>query len=241
MKTTLCFLLGAGVAGLLPSANALPPETSAARDAPQAVRITQRVRAAFPAQLLRRGVAQGEVRIWFDVSSSGSVLDQLVVGYTDEELAEAVTAAVPYWRFTPATIDGMPVPATIEVTARFSPEGLDLIPSDEQTPRLAAVRDYDFRARESNELDSPPKVLRQPTPANLVRTGEPALQGEATVAFFIDERGRVRMPVLVSADDERLGAAALASIEMWWFNPPLFHKRPALAHASHVFRFGPEK
>lgn len=78
-----------------------------------------RRRPVYPAAALRRGV-EGHVDVTFTVSETGRVSDVRVLSSNPGTLFnQAALDAVRQWRFQPATRDGSPVPARLEVRIRF--------------------------------------------------------------------------------------------------------------------------
>jgi hypothetical protein len=59
------------------------------------------------------------------------------------------------------------------------------------------------------------------------------------VDYFVDESGRVRLPRVVAADNDRLGWAALAEIRQTWYQQPQLNKKRTLVHVTRTIRFGP--
>jgi TonB family protein len=62
----------------------------------------------------------GEVHLYLQLDQSGEVLG--VRGASgDPTLLAAARSAATTWRFTPATLDGEPIPVVVEVVVRFPP------------------------------------------------------------------------------------------------------------------------
>ena len=68
-----------------------------------------------------------------------------------------------------------------------------------------------------------PETLRTPAGSRIV------------LDFFVDETGRVRMPVLHAGDDHVLAQAATDALLEWRFDPPTRGGRPAIAAARQEF------
>jgi TonB family protein len=62
--------------------------------------------------------------------------------------------------------------------------------------------------------------------------------GSATVEFYIDESGAVRMPAVFKADFPELGHLLADAVRQWKFDPPTRQGRPVLVHASQTVVFG---
>jgi len=241
MKYLIRYLVAAGLGGLLAGpvaqADLTTPSETLAKD--RDLKIIQGRTIAFPARMTRLGITHGEVRMFLDIDANGELVDRLVVAYTHRDFADAVKAAVQTWRYEPVIVQGRAVAATADITVKFETTGVVVVERDPMDAPLA--REYAFRAREVPELDRAPKALKTPSPVNPAAAGDPPLTGTTRIGFFIDEHGRVRMPVVLSADDERLGWAALVAIEQWRFARPLLNGRPVLTRATQVFTFEPAK
>jgi TonB family protein len=102
---------------------------------------------------------------------------------------------------------------------------------------LGQTLDRVYRPCRLQELDATPVplVLVPPVyPAELAARG---VHGAATVEFFIDETGAVRMPAVVRADFPELGDLLASAIRQWKFAPPTRRGRPVLVHASQTVGF----
>lgn len=69
----------------------------------------------------RNAQATGDVVLSIDVDSTGNVSHITVIKEMGYGLVREAVAAVNKWKFQPATRDGMPIAATVEVTIHFSP------------------------------------------------------------------------------------------------------------------------
>ncbi len=69
-----------------------------------------------------------------------------------------------------------------------------------------------------SDLDQKPRILYQPGPIldSKLRKKAP---GTVTIIFVVDERGRVKKPVVQSSTDPVFERAALAAIRQWRFEP----------------------
>ena len=90
------------------------------------------------------------------------------------------------------------------------------------------------------DIDALPKPLVRVAPRNPAPLTEPSLTGRVRLEFYIDEEGNVRMPVVVTADDERLGWAAIGAVAKWRFEVPRRGGYPVLVRAQQDFFFAPE-
>lgn len=106
-----------------------PPAAAAEDDEPvytvvevheEAVRVANSAAPAYPPQLLADGV-EGSVVVRYVVDANGvpDLNSFRIVSATRREFAEAVRAALPYMRFTPARIDDQPVRQLVEQPFTF--------------------------------------------------------------------------------------------------------------------------
>lgn len=76
----------------------------------------------YPFQAKRRGI-EGWVRVSFLVNAKGDVEDISIIESSPEEIFDqSVLNALPRWKFTPGTIQGVPVKTRVETTIRFELE-----------------------------------------------------------------------------------------------------------------------
>ena len=202
-------------------------------------KIQQRPRIEFPVRALAEGVMRGEAVLMLDVNRTGQLGDLLIVAYTQREFATSAVEAVKQWQFTPGRIAGETVGARITLVVEFEVTGV-----------LAYVKPIAFDAQSEQfgerYVHRPMAVeLLDRLPVALVRTApiypkEWIVQGRAgvvTIDFFIDEQGRVRFPSVLGQADGMLGAAAVAAMREWRFEPPTAKGRPVLVRAEQVFDF----
>jgi TonB family protein len=166
-------------------------------------------------------------------------VDYLVLAYTSPELGDACIEALKGWKFAPPTFRGEPVSLQRELTFDFDSKGsvltFDLASYvGFMTTRVLGGLKMNFRPRTLKEID------RIPTPVHTNRPIAPkGVTGQATVEFYIDTQGAVRMPSLVQADTPELGDAAAAAVRQWHFDPPMFQGQPTLVRVQQTFRFQP--
>ncbi len=76
------------------------------------------VQPAYPATALTSGV-EGSVIINGTIDAEGAVREAIVLRQTDQALGTAALEAVWRWRFTPAQLNGVPVPVAVNITVDF--------------------------------------------------------------------------------------------------------------------------
>lgn len=208
------------------------------------LQLIERVDPVFPHSLPMIGITRGTVRCVMDVGVDGRVEDLLVIAHTHEAVARAVKDVLPLWRFRPATINGLPIGAqtTLEIDLSVTGVVTSMDVTTYVTRRLEEVLgpQFIFRVCSLRELDALPVPQHTVAPIYPAELEERGVRGVVRVEFFIDETGRVRMPVLDDYDQPELGALAIEAIRQWRFSPPRRGGRAVLVHATQEFHFSRE-
>lgn len=215
-----------------PASRALPPDTREIVTLPEL---------EFPLHLLHRGYTYGEVRLLVKISPEAQLIDSLVTNYTHKTFADVALAALPRSTFHPLQIDGKPVITVTELVVRFQSNGP--IAVEHFTGQGASMwpDTYAYEPCDPSRLDRPlqPLVVKAPLyPKTLCEQG---VTGSVTVEFFIDETGRVRMPMVYEAQNDILAGLSLLAVEQWRFSPPSSRNQPVLVRVRQKFDFQPEK
>lgn len=211
-------------------------------DAPvlESMKIHVRNLPAFPITLVARGVTQGTVRIAVKVDEEGQLVDHLIVGYTDAALAHVAVNSLKDWQFTPARLDGEPVPAQSEVVFNFRAEGV-VVNQHMVEHYLGRLRPQDselvYQPTSLRDLDQIPTPVHVVSPIYTPEMSDRGLRGEVTIDFYIDEQGRVRMPVGPANQNQELAALAMQAVAQWQFEPPTRRGKPVLVLARQRFNF----
>ena len=206
------------------------------------LRVTRMVEPVFPAGLTARGILRGEVTVVFSVDPEGRLDDWLVLADTHEALARETVRALNQWQFEPVLIGGTPVWSRARLRVTFEASGavvtktvmdsFDMLTGD-RLKYPATVRVFGSL----RELDRPPALKRDGAPLYPAELAGASAGGSALVEFFIDEKGRVRMPVIESADHGLIGIAAVDAVLKWEFEPPVRNGKPAVVRVKQRFDF----
>jgi TonB family protein len=98
--------------------------------------------------------------------------------------------------------------------------------------------DYVTPLCRSDELDSIPTPIRTVSPQiPPVAPEQGIVGGKAVLDFVIDETGRPRMPVLVSAAHEEFASQAADALSQWRFTPPTRRGKPVAVQVRQEFLF----
>lgn len=223
------------------AASLIAAASQAAEVEPRLV-IRQTDQARFPASLLAEGVTEGEVWVVVSIDATGQLTDALVGRYTHRALANEAIDILRRCKINPVKVDGQAIDVCTEVKFSFKATGCVL----SLDPHSALQQLIDFADRpiyhqhlcKVRDLDRMPTATRTVSPYYPSHeSGANVANGKALLEFIIDETGRARMPVLISADDPRFGHLAAAALAQWEFTPPTREGRPAAVRVRQEFVF----
>lgn len=211
----------------------------------QKLRLERFVMPEFPDFVRLTGSSRGHVTAAIGRDSEGHVDDVLLLESTHPRLSHAVTEAVRKWRFARPANQAM-LGAEIVPIVRFifTASGISIVSA---ATGPAVARDAAGLGRDDApvvlpgvaDLDSPAAPVHQPMPRISGVTRDRVTAGSATVKFFIDETGRVRIPLVLEATTPELGEAALAAVAQWRYEPPRIAGRATIAIETQTFQFAP--
>lgn len=214
-----------------------PADPAAGQPEHPRLKILDSANPIMPERLRAVGILGGSVRLLISVDPDGKLSDTLVLAYTNPDLADSCVRAVKEWKFEPPTFRGQPVSLERELRFDFDSRG-SFVTMDinayvsSMIERVQGGPHFVFWTHTLKDLD------RIPTPLHAEHPVAPAGQtGTATVEFYIDPQGHVRMPSIESADSQDLADAAAATVRQWSFEPPTYQGHPVLIRVSQTFRF----
>lgn len=183
---------------------------------------------------------KGRTKIVYAIDTEGRVRQAKLLEATTPEMGHAVLAMIDTWRFKPARKkDGTKVATLFGMEHEFLPEDSSDVPVSPAAREI--LRDLQKNPESivgAEKLDQPPKPLsRRPPvyPSMLREAGQP---GEALIEFYIDERGDVHLPRVVSCSAPEFGYAAAQAVATWRFEPPLKGGKKVTTRARVPVNFG---
>lgn len=214
-------------------------------EAIQKLRLAKFVMPVAPDYVASTGQTEGIVTAAIGRDAEGRVTDVLVLSSTNAPLSRSVVEAVRQWRFA---LPGNLAPAGTEifpiVRFRFSAKGVAIVSTS--TSSLAARnqpvdQDVSVFLPSFANLDAVPNPINHPMPRLTGTAAQRAVGGTAMVKYFVDQEGKVRVPVVTECSSPQLGLAALAAVEQWTFEPPRAGGQPTIALETGQFTFAPPK
>jgi TonB family protein len=184
---------------------------------------------------------EGRAMFMITVDADGRLADTLAVYYSDPLFEESALYALGKWTFEPARLNGRPVSATKEVDFNFERHGVVVVSQTlsefvDGMFRREFPNAHAYRAYTLGEIDGKLNAVHVVSPRY---GGELAkrVSGTVTLAYYIDEQGRVRMPLTVNDPEPELANLAVDAVKQWRFDPPMRDGRPVLVRVSQSIRF----
>jgi TonB family protein len=192
------------------------------------------------------GITRGTLVVATSIGIEGKVTDSLVLGYTHDSLVRPTLEVMKEWKFTPARLDGEPVPVQVVLTFEFTLEGAVIttnVINHFFFDHFARMGDgaFKYRVYSSSEIDRVPALINTVKPKYAVEAEKQGIRGKVQVDFYIDENGNVRMPAINAAAHPYLTDQAVAAVREWKFAPPTHGGQPVLVAASQEFDFSEGK
>lgn len=204
----------------------------------------------YPANARQAGISEGHVVVALETrrTSASAPTEYLVLRASDVRFVEPVTRAIQGWRFaepkpgqaTPTSVGSGPT----VIRFQFLSTGVVSISvPDFQAMRTAATatpqQDNTVMLPTFTDLDHAPKALTQPMPAYPAALRSRPAAGSASVRFFVDTDGRVRLPSVTATTAPEFADAALGVLSQWRFEAPMLNGKAVNAIGTWTFNFGP--
>jgi TonB family protein len=205
------------------------------------LKITKYVEPVFPERVQLDGAAEGHVTLVVSRDAAGVPGDVLVLDSTHPQLAIEAVRAAREWRFAPGDNPVDLEPRVVRIG--FKATGVVVFPFGKSHADEPLI-DSGIRSGQSSikiprlqALSRVPKALAQPMPAYPRELALHGTEGSATVSFYVDEEGRIRLPEVVEASAPEFGRAAMAAVMQWRYEPPRQGLRSLVAYDHWSFKF----
>jgi TonB family protein len=213
---------------LLPPSNGVPPGIPVPRVVSQTFPVYPRA--------LRASGLRGEVLVDFIVDIGGRVTNAFVVHTLNPAFDEPALDAVRQWKFEPGRTNGVPVPVHMQVPVIFQlPDLRDGGDSGVSIERRGSPDDLPPEYR----YDVAPKPRSRMVPVYPYALLRDGTKGSATIRFLIGENGHVLLADVLKTTNLEFGAALLAAVEHFEFDPAKKAGKPTRTILSYEFEFEP--
>lgn len=176
----------------------------------------------------------------FLFDDSGFVEDWIPIRTNDVDVIQSIDQVVKDWKIQPPVVNGIPSWSYVEFQIRFVNEGavVSLTPLEAVLSFTKTMRDDFQLVVPFSELDSIPRPIKMDAP-KLSPALVHANSGQIVrFEFFIDQEGKVRIPIIKEKIDTEAMAATimLESLLKWEFEPPHKNGKAVLTRAVIPFR-----
>lgn len=196
-------------------------------------RVIEQVKPDYPV-LMRASGLKGEVVVDFVVDIEGRVRNAYVVRSLNPAFDDLALDAVRKWRFEPGRVGERPVRTHMRVPVIFQLQGV----YDGGSNGLEVTRKADLaKLPEELRYDTPPRIIGVERPVYPYAQLAARTEGRATVAYVIDERGRIEQTKVMEATDPAFGEALVAAVERFRYEPASKKGRPIKSLGSFTQEF----
>ena len=195
----------------------------------------------FPRSAAIRSIDEGWATVAIEVDAEGALSDYLVTGYSYPVFGSAAEMLIRNAQYEPATDDGRPIAVRMEVPIEFKTSGIRINSDWDAIVELYLhtnrVTDQSYRIAGMADLDRIPVPLHIVDPTYSHEMAADGIIGSATIDFYIDHDGAVRMPAIADSEHVELGQIALAAVKEWLFESPTREGKTVAVRAIQEFRF----
>lgn len=204
--------------------------------------IESTVNPIFPRQLMENGINSGMVQLLVEVNADGKMVDALAIEASHPVLAETTLNALNNWKFLPKVVDGKNYgyvkPIKIDFDMGKTVVNLTTIgfaTSISRGPGMSTSSMYG--AVRLKDLDAIPRPVSMTGPVYPEEWQKMGVEGTVNVEFYIDDKGKVRVPYVTEGTGTQLDIIALETVKTWRFESPLSKGKPTLVKAAQKFSF----
>ncbi len=184
---------------------------------------------------------EGDLQMVIDINADGTVADWLVIRAYDNSFIDAIRRVIDEWTFHPAMMDGEPIPIVMDLMFNFSKRGASLVEgnlTELYLDRLPSMHEDVVLVRSFTELDRLPEPIKIVRPMINPEVPEEQRFGRVVVGFYIDETGKVRIPIVEEYEGHRgIVDSAYNAILQWEFKPPTIKGKPVTVRVEQPFEF----
>ncbi|HVU17257.1 MAG TPA: energy transducer TonB [Candidatus Didemnitutus sp.] len=190
----------------------------------------------YPIMALDRGILDGLVTVAVAWTDAGIPSDVVVLHTSESTFASPARDAVLEWRRAPTP----GVSEVVRYELRFARSGVVVSRNHTLGSRFAeasAEKKEPYRVPLAGDLDRPLKPIAQPMPEFPAEAKGRFDQATVVVDFYVDEKGRVRAPIVRESTAPEFSREALEALQQWRYETPRKDGQPAVMSESWAFNF----
>ncbi|MDA0350483.1 MAG: TonB family protein [Verrucomicrobia bacterium] len=210
----------------------------------ESLKVLNTVLPAYPTSMTLEGIYDGSAQVVIRVDSTGELDEVFLSAYTHPLFGRLADEYIRKWTFQPAKLNGEPITVIKPFDFRFEDKrGVYAVGVMESTAAfLKYSRSADFkRIYSPRELDEIPEPITMTTPMFPLEFKDKDVEGSATILFYIDSEGNIRMPHVTESTHDHFGQTALLAVWEWKFKPPMVRGKPVDILARQEFKFSDKK
>lgn len=197
----------------------------------------------YPGKAYVDEVSEGSATVGVMLDAEGRATDYLVLRYTRKYFGDALLREAREQRYAPRRVRGVAVPGRFDFGYRFVPtvvmqmSGFGAIEqryADVQGGPRYLYAPHLEREVDGGALEGTKSAVAFVPDGYAQAPGSPI---RVLVSFYVDERGRVRLPSVESAPSPVLIPNAIQAVEHWEFKPPTIHGEPVLVFTTWAVKF----
>jgi hypothetical protein len=172
------------------------------------------------------------------INDEGMVDDWITLRTNDHSIITAIRNVISQWRFHPSTHQGEPAWSYRELHIRFEKSGsiVNITPMNAAYSMFNTLNDNHILVVPFQELDRIPVPVAMENPMLHKSLLDQHRGRTVKFEFFIDEKGKVRMPIVKESDaGNQVTAILLESLLKWEFEPPMKNGRRVATKAVIPF------
>lgn len=194
----------------------------------------------YPVRLAYEGIYSGGARLIVGIDETGELTDVFVESYSHSEFGRLAERYIQRWTFLPAKLNGEPITSIKPIDFHFDDKrGVYSVGGPESlTALLYTGNNQDAKRTYSpGDLDKELEPIEIPAPLYPEDLKHSGVDGSATLMFYVDERGRVRMPHVTEYSQNIFGESALHSVKQWRFESPVIDGKKVSVLVKQRFDF----
>ncbi|MDB6094045.1 MAG: TonB family protein [Verrucomicrobia bacterium] len=182
--------------------------------------------------LLRMTGQTGEVLVGFDVTVEGRVKNAHVIRSLNHSFDMPALVAVRQWRFQPGTEDGRPVSMSSSVPIVFILNG-----ESSDGPMETVKKGDSSKLPPEFRYDTPPRMTVSALPVYPYAALWDQRDGKAVVQYVVSQEGNVVSSSLREATTPEFGAAVLAAVDAFKYEPAVRAGKPTATLLAYEQEF----
>ena len=218
----------------------ISPATLSAVENFESLEVTYSVVPAYPTGMTFEGIYDGSAQVVVNVNEKGEIEDVYLSEYTHPTFGKLAEEYIRKWKFKPAKLNGEPLSVIKPFDFHFEDRrGVFALGIHEAAATKLRFSNFagGKKIYSPRELDQIPEPISMVTPLFPEEFKGKNVSGTATVLFYIDEEGNIRMPHVTEYSHESFGKTALLAVDQWKFKPPVVNGKPVSIQVRQVFNF----